>query len=139
MTFFEVDPQELLISGNKAGLQCRRPGWVCDQKAFNAGLATDQSHGLVALGVSANHTDQGHITAQGGDVARNIARGAQHDQLPGPSQDRDWSFRRNAMDIAIDKPVDHDVADTHNPHPAEGFKQLLEDGEIHGHQAVMSV
>jgi hypothetical protein len=41
--------------------------------------------------------------------------------------------------VAIDKPVDHDVANAHNPNPTQGFEELLKGGEIHGHQVVRSV
>ena len=43
------------------------------------------------------------------------------------------------MNVAIDEPVDHDVADTDHPDAAQGLEKFLQGGKVHGHQAVMSV
>ena len=131
--FFQVDPQKLLIARYEAGLKRCRPRRIGDQEPFDTVLAADQPQGLVALGVTADQSDQRHLAAQRRDIAGDISRRAQHHQFLGSGQDRNRRLRRNPGDIAINKPIDHHVADTDHPDAFEGVQQLLQGREIHGH------
>jgi hypothetical protein len=77
-------------------------------------IRAQQTGKIPSRGIVAADPDHDGATAQSGDVARDIARAAQHDNAIAQQNDRHWGLGRNALDRSIKELVKHDIADDKN-------------------------
>ena len=125
--FFRIDAQQLLRSRHETGFQSGRPPAHGDQIGFDIRQLTQQGSQFPALVIITDDADQGRVKAKRGKVARHIPCTARHGCFACAAHDRNRRFRRDARDIAIDEPVQHDVADADNL-PASRRRDKVDEG-----------
>ena len=109
---FLVDPHQLLMGSEIAGLADRRPAGGRDVAVDQRRVLPDQCPNLGAGGVMTEQTQQHCPAAQRRDVAGDIAGAAEHALGALQQQHRDRRFRRDALGVAIGEAIEHDVAKT---------------------------
>ena len=99
---------------------------------FDPGFIAEQAQRLASRRVVADHAGQRRLTAERGEIARHIAGAAQHHRFMGGGQHRDRRFGRDARDLAMHEPIDHDVADDGDAHVADTVEKGLKGFDVHG-------
>ena len=106
----EVNPEELLVAAQDSELRDRRAALHRHEAALNA-LLLEEGLQLIALRVLAGEADKDRLSAERGDVERDVRRPARA-RLPVVNpHDRDRSLRRDAEGRAREIAVEHHVSD----------------------------
>src|ERR1700732_552294 len=97
--------------GYEAHLSGRRPRGVANQHGFDQVLLRKLSFQFGGGGVLADQSCKDAARAEGGDVARDVAGAADIGLAALDGNDRRGRLRRNPGYLAVDKFVEHEVAD----------------------------
>ena len=87
-----------------------------DEAALDPILGDQRTRDKVAGLVVPERPDQQDLASQRDNVARHVGRPAEHNFFGLMMKDRNWRFRRNALDSSIHKLVEHHVAKNEDPH-----------------------
>ena len=88
------------------------------EAALDPILGDQRTRDKVAGLVVPERPDQQNLASQRDNVTRHVGRPAEHNLFGLMMKDRNWRFRRNALDASIHKLVEHHVAkneDLHSP------------------------
>jgi hypothetical protein len=92
----------------------------------------DGPRNQITVLVLAQNSDEHGFARQGGYVARNIRRSAEHEFFGLKMQDRDGGFGRQALDAPRNEPVEHDVAEDEDAFVAPARNVQLGGSAQHG-------
>ena len=89
----------------------RLAGTVDNQMKFNEWMRGERFGQNAACVVIADGTDKDAARTKGYEVSRDVARPADHHFRPFDRNHGGGRFRRNPRDLAIDKLIQHEIAD----------------------------
>jgi hypothetical protein len=92
----------------------------------------DALRNQITVLVLAQNPDEHGFACEGGYVARNIRRSAEHEFFGLKMQDRDGGFWRQALDAPGNEPVEHDVAEDQDAFVAPARNVRLGGSAQHG-------
>ena len=115
---FLVGTQKMIISGNQPGLDNCRIIFQPEQMAVHAGCRQQRSQ-LSAVFVPPDNSDKSPPAAQSRHIGRRVSGAAQHLLFPLKKENRHRCFRRNTVNLAVQKPVQHNIPDTKSLHPGK--------------------
>ncbi len=126
---FPIGAQQMcrVMRRHEAELARGRPRLVHHEPRGDAAALVRQ-HLLQALAVSivADDADEQRIRAEACDVARDIARTADHHVLVADANDRRRRFGRDPRHVAVDERIEHQVADAEHRLPADLVEPFFE-------------
>ncbi len=107
---FMIAAQQLLTIGDKAGLDGGRTTDRFHQMRHHGIMRFEKGFQFNAFGIFPDDGDKTRPSAKGRDIPHHIARPARHLRLMGDAEDRDRRLGRDAGGTAVNKPVEHHIA-----------------------------
>ena len=116
-----VGPQQLLAARHIARLDGGPPPALDQQVGLDRALLADHGDQVPADLVVAHRGDETNLGPQRDQVARHIARPAQHGLVGADADHRHRRLGRDALDLAVDEAVEHQIADHHDVGAGQGL------------------
>ena len=106
----DVEAKQLLGAADDAGLG--DGGERAGNHAYGVDAGSLEDGGEFSLlGVVAPEAGEKGLAAEAGEIHGDVGCAAGTLVAPGVAEDRNWSLGRDALDVAVDVAVEHDVAD----------------------------
>src|SRR5579885_1732308 len=116
---FPIEADHLLVAGDDAGLLRGLAPRDHDHPVGARTARPKRGHEPPPRGVVADNAADRHPSPEGSDVARNVARAARPRVVRHDADDRHGRLGRDALDLAPEELVEHQIADDKNAHAGE--------------------
>ena len=105
-----IDPDDLLVAGNQAGLRGRSPQRIGEKQIGSDAVCADRLAQLLAVWVIPHHADKPRATTEGVDVARDIRRPSEAKGLLARLNDGDRRLGGDPHGVPPQVAVEHHIA-----------------------------